>query len=110
MGLEVGLAHSIEVALGLLGASFDLAHPGFGSMALAETLRLDYVGAAFDAAVSALVLQLALGGIVRGAVGEAHVVPLLSICEMRAQLWKEFSYVGFVLAFHNPENSILVAQ
>jgi hypothetical protein len=54
-GLEMGLAHLVEISLGLLRASLHLAGFGLGTVALAEALRLDDAVAAFFAAVPAFV-------------------------------------------------------
>jgi len=51
------LAHAVKVALRLLGASRDPARLGFGSVALAQTLRLDDPFATGSLAVATLVLD-----------------------------------------------------
>ena len=56
-GLEVRLAHLVEISLGLFGATQNLAGFRLGSVPLAETLRFDNAVAAFDPAVAAFVFQ-----------------------------------------------------
>lgn len=56
-GLEMGLAHLVEISLGLLGTAPHLARFGLGTVALAEALRLDDAVAALVSAVPAFVFQ-----------------------------------------------------
>ena len=58
---RMGFAHPVKVPLGLLGAVIDLTRARFGTMSLAETLRLDNPLATDDAAKSALVLHQVVG-------------------------------------------------
>ena len=56
-GFEVCLAHLVKVSLRLFGAARNLAGLGFGTVSLAEALRLDDSLTAFHATESSLVLE-----------------------------------------------------
>jgi hypothetical protein len=68
--LEVRLAHTIKVTLRLLDAAIGAALARLGTVALAETLRLDDTCASIGTAVTALVFENSGGSVAHDNVGD----------------------------------------